>query len=88
MKIGSNKDINKDHKSMTSPEPGKTQAAKTDKPIKDRLATMSAKEQDPSQNEQVQETDNQRMLTEKHNDEKLAITILIVGAGLVAYHFW
>ena len=29
-----------------------------------------------------------RMLTEKHNDEKLAITILIVGGGLIAYPFW
>ena len=28
------------------------------------------------------------MLTERHNDEKLAITILIVGFGLIAYHFW
>ena len=28
-----------------------------------------------------------KMLTEKHNDEKLAITFLIVGAGLIAYHF-
>ena len=27
-----------------------------------------------------------KMLTEKHNDEKLAITFLSVGAGLVAYH--
>ena len=31
---------------------------------------------------------NLKMLTEKHNDEKLAITNLTVGAGLVAYHFW
>ena len=31
---------------------------------------------------------NLKMLTEKHNDEKLAITLLIVGAGLIAYHFW
>ena len=31
---------------------------------------------------------NLKMLTEKHNDEKLAITILIVGTGLIAYHFW
>ena len=30
---------------------------------------------------------NLRMLIEKHNDEKLAITLLIVGAGLIAYHF-
>ena len=27
-----------------------------------------------------------KMLTEKHNDEKLAVTFLIVGAGLIAYH--
>ena len=29
-----------------------------------------------------------KMLTEKHNDEKLVITLLIVGGGLIAYHFW
>ena len=29
-----------------------------------------------------------KMPTEKHNDEKLAITFLIVGDGLIAYHFW
>ena len=27
------------------------------------------------------------MLTEKHNDEKLTTTLLIVGGGLIAYHF-
>ena len=31
---------------------------------------------------------NLKMLTEKHNDEKIAITLLIVGARLNAYHFW
>ena len=31
---------------------------------------------------------NLKMLTEKHNDEKLTITILIVGPGLIADHFW
>ena len=31
---------------------------------------------------------NLKMFTEKHNDEKLVITLLIVGAGLIAYHFW
>ena len=30
---------------------------------------------------------NPRMLTEKHNDEKLAITVMIVGFGLIAYRF-
>ena len=32
--------------------------------------------------------DNPKMLTEKHTDEKLVITLLIVGAGLIASHFW
>ena len=32
--------------------------------------------------------DNPKMLNKKHNDEKQAITLLIVGAGLIAYHFW
>ena len=31
---------------------------------------------------------NLKMLTKKHNDEKLAITILTVEVGLLAYHFW
>ena len=31
---------------------------------------------------------NLKMLTKKHNDEKLAIAILIVGAVIIAYHFW
>ena len=31
---------------------------------------------------------NLKMLIKKHNDEKLAITLLIVGTGLIAYHFW
>ena len=32
--------------------------------------------------------DNPKILTEKHNDEKLVITLLIVGPGLITYHFW
>ena len=32
--------------------------------------------------------DNPKMLTEKHKYEKLVIALLIVGAGLIAYHFW
>ena len=92
MKIGSNRDIDKDHQKLSRPEPGKAESAapKTvkniDKPIKDLLAAQH----DPVGNKthQVQQTDNQRMLAEWHNDEKLAITILIVGAGLVVYHFW
>ena len=31
---------------------------------------------------------NLKMLIERYNDEKLAITLLIVGTGLIAYHFW
>ena len=67
MKIGSNRDINRDHKKLTAPDvPKKTviPAAQHDAP------------------------DNLTMLTEKHNNEKPAITLLIVGTGLIAYHFW
>ena len=75
-------DINKDHKKLTPPEFGKAEdvtydAPKLmkgmDKPVKDHLEAQH---------------DNPKMLTEKHNDEKLAITLLIVGSGLIAYHFW
>ena len=31
---------------------------------------------------------NLKMLTERHNNEKLAITLVIAGTGLIAYHFW
>ena len=67
MKIGSGRDINRDHKKLTLPD------------------VISAARHDP-----VGTTipHNLKMLTEKHNDEKLAITILIVGVGLIAYHFW
>ena len=82
MKIGSNRDINKDHKKLTPAGPGKTGGVthdspkimkSTDKPVKDYLAAQH---------------DNPKMFTKKHNDEKLAITFLILGTGLTAYHFW
>ena len=41
----------------------------------------------PIKDHPVAQNGNQKMLPEKHNDEKLAITILIVGTGLIAYHF-
>ena len=62
MKIGSNRDINKDHEKFPPDVPKKTVIPMAQHDLK--------------------------MLTEKHNDEKLAITFLIVGAGLIAYHFW
>ena len=75
-------DINKDHKKLTPPGPSKTEGVaydapkmmkSTDKPVKDHLAAQH---------------DNPKMLTEKHNNEKQAITFLIVGTGWIAYHFW
>ena len=62
MKIGSSRDINKDHKKLPLDAPKK---------IVIPVARHDLK-----------------MLTEKHDDEKLAITFLIAGAGLIAYHFW
>ena len=67
MKIGSNRDINRDHKKLTPP----------DEPKK---IVIPAFQHDPPH--------NLRTLFKNHNDEKLAITILIVGAGLIVYHFW
>ena len=61
MKIGSNRDINKDHKKL---------------PLDVPKIVIPAAPHDLN------------MLTEKHNDEKLSITLLIVGGGLIAYHFW
>ena len=61
MKIGSNRDINKDHKKLPPDVP--------------KIVIPAVRH-------------DLKMLTEKHNDEKLAITFLIVGAGLIAYHFW
>ena len=67
MKIGSNKDINRDHKKLTPPDVLKK-------------IVIPAVQHDPPH--------NLKMLTEKHNHEKLAITLLIVRTGLIAYHFW
>ena len=71
MKIGSNRDINRDHKKLTIPYMPNT--------------VIPAARPDP-----VETTipHNLKMLTEKHNDGKLAITVLMVGAVLIAYHFW
>ena len=33
-------------------------------------------------------TENQKILAEKDNDEKLAITLLIMGAEMNDYNFW
>ena len=64
MKIGSNRDINRDHKKLTPPDVPKN-------------AVIPVAQHD--------QPHNLKMLTEKHNDEKLAITLLIVGTGLTAY---
>ena len=67
MKIGSNRDINRDHKNLTPPD------------VPKKIVIPAVQHKPPH---------NLKMLTEKHNDEKLAITLLIVGTGLIAYHFW
>ena len=71
MKIGSNRDINRDHKKLAQPDVSNTviPAARHD-PVAKTIAH------------------NLKMLIEKYNDEKLAITLLIVGTGLTVYHFW
>ena len=71
MKIGSNRDINRDHKKLTPPDVPNTVIPEA---WHDPVGTTIPH--------------NLKMLTEKHNDEKLAITLLIVGGGLIAYHVW
>ena len=76
MKIDLNRDINKDK----LPEHGKVEGVthdapmkRTDQPVKvDHLGIQY---------------DNLKMIAEKHNNEEIAITFSIVGAGLIAYHF-
>ena len=65
MKIGSNKDINRnrDHKKFP-------------------VAKPNAAQHDPVEGRSPYNL-NLRMLTERHNDEKLAITLLIVRVGLI-----
>ena len=75
MKIGSNKNINEDHEKspVISPEPSRAESAapkmvkSTDKAIKNRAAA------------QHEQTDNRYILAKMRNDEKLAITLLIMG---------
>ena len=66
MKIGSNRDINRDHKNLTPPN------------VPKKIVIPAAQHEPPY---------NLKMLTEKHNDEKLAITLLIVGTGLMLIIF-
>ena len=47
-----------------------------------------ALDKQPIKEHAMAQNGNSRMLTEKHNDEKLAITFLTIGTGLIAYHFW
>lgn len=83
MKICFNKDVNKDCKKLLliSLEAGRAESAapkmlkSTDKLIKDCLS---------AQHEQKY---NQKVLAKKHNDKKLVITLLKVGAGLIVYCF-
>ena len=73
MKISSNRVINRDHKKLPVAPPVMPKTV------------ASAVRHDPVG---VKRSHNLKTLTEKHNDEKLTITLLIVGARLIAYHFW
>ena len=74
MKIGSNRDINKDRKKLAVIPP-LPDVPKTVIPVA---------RHDPVG---VTKLHNLKMLTRNHNDRKLVITPLIEGAGLIGYHF-
>ena len=46
----------------------------------------NASDKQPVKEHPMAQDDNSRMLAKQHDDEKLAITLLIVGTGLIAYH--
>ena len=73
MKIGPNIEISK------KPEPVKAGDVKHD-------ASIKKTDKQPVKEHPIAQDDNSRMLNKKHNDEKLAITFLIVGGGLIASH--
>ena len=66
---------------MTPPESSRPESTdhKMDKLITNCLV---------AQHESTEPTDNQNVIAEKHNDEKLAIMFLNARAGLVPQHFW
>ena len=73
MKIGPNRDINKDRKKL---------------PVTPRdfsKAVIPEVQHDPVETTKLLDL---KMLTKRHNDEKLAIALSIIGTGLIAYHFW
>ena len=71
MKIGSNRDLNRDHKKMTLLDVPNTVISVA---WHDPVGTIIPH--------------NLKMLTDRNNNEKIAITLLIVGTGLIVYHFW
>ena len=82
MKIGCNKDIHKDVKKfpVIPQEPSRPEDTdhKMDKPITNFLV---------AQHESIEPGDNQKVIAEKHNDEKLAFILLNARAGLVLITF-
>ena len=75
MKIGSNRDINKDRQKLS------VTSFLLDVP----KTVISVAKHDPVGGTKLH---NLKMVTEKHNDEKIAITLLIVGGALITYHLW
>ena len=90
VRIGEGEDYHHKYQSpVTPPEahaPYKMNPVKSsdNKSIKDCLAV---RHQHHEQNNTILFIDNQKNLAEKHNDQQVAITLLIVGTGLIAYHF-
>ena len=71
--IGSNKNVNKDSKKLP--------VSKADVP----KTVIPATRHEPVG---APKSSKLKMLTKKHNDEKIFAVLLIVGSELIAYHFW
>ena len=72
MKIGSNTDINRDHKKLTPPD------------VPKKIVIPTA----PHDSVGATIPHTLKVLTKKRNNEKLAITLLIAETDLIVYHFW
>ena len=82
IQIGSNRDMNKDHKKLPPLGSGKAEGVAHDAP------KMMKDADNPVKDHLLVRYDNLKMFTGNHNDDKLAITFLIVAAELIAYPFW
>ena len=91
MKIGPNRNMNKTEAKAQSPT-SKVHSVKssdnTSTKYRPTAHCLSGQQEKYEHTKTILFIDDPKKLAEKHIDEKLAITLLIVGTGIIVYHFW